>query len=226
MAGALYRSHHAVRFRSRTRLLLPQLFRRPRRVVQLLQGVGRRPARTVAHGLPDRPDAERRGHNERCRRAGAHAIVFSVAAALRDRASQSLRDAPARRRDFPQGPRAARRRRRPRQQSDRRHGLKRRHPGRRQPVRQACAQYFATARRSELLDLYEPQRRTVAVEFVQEQSIANKKRLEARDPAVRQRNLDELRAIAADPARARQFLLRTSMIASQRRAEALALAKG
>jgi 3-(3-hydroxy-phenyl)propionate hydroxylase len=75
-----------------------------------------------------------------------------------------------------------------------------------------------------LLNLYDLQRRTVAIEFVQEQSIANKKRLEARDPAVRVRNLDELRASAADPERARQFLLRTSMIASQRRAEAMALA--
>jgi 3-(3-hydroxy-phenyl)propionate hydroxylase len=72
-----------------------------------------------------------------------------------------------------------------------------------------------------LLDLYNLQRRTVAIEFVQEQSIANKKRLEARDPAVRKRNLDELRASAADPERARQFLLRTSMIASQRRAEGI-----
>ena len=77
-----------------------------------------------------------------------------------------------------------------------------------------------------LLDLYNLQRRTVAVEFVQEQSIANKKRLEARDPDVRARNLDELRASAADPERARQFLLRTSMIASQRRAEGLELAEG
>ena len=75
-----------------------------------------------------------------------------------------------------------------------------------------------------LLDLYDLQRRIVAIEFVQEQSIANKKRLEARDPQVRKRNLDELRASAADPERARQFLLRTSMIASQRRAEAMALA--
>ncbi len=74
-----------------------------------------------------------------------------------------------------------------------------------------------------LLDVYDRQRRTVAVEFVQEQSIANKKRLEASDPEVRKRNLDDLRAIAADPERARQFLLRTAMIASQRRADALEL---
>jgi 3-(3-hydroxy-phenyl)propionate hydroxylase len=74
-----------------------------------------------------------------------------------------------------------------------------------------------------LLDIYDRQRRTVAVEFVQEQSIANKKRLEASDPEVRKQNLDELRAMAADPERARQFLLRSSMIASQRRADSLEL---
>jgi 3-(3-hydroxy-phenyl)propionate hydroxylase len=74
-----------------------------------------------------------------------------------------------------------------------------------------------------LLDLYSLQRRTVATEFVQEQSIANKKRLEARDPETRRRNFDELREMAADPARARQFLLRTSMIASQRRVAAITL---
>jgi 3-(3-hydroxy-phenyl)propionate hydroxylase len=74
-----------------------------------------------------------------------------------------------------------------------------------------------------LLDLYNLQRRTVAIEFVQEQSIANKKRLEASDPEVRRRNLDELRQMAADQERARAFLLRTAMIASQRRAAALEL---
>jgi 2-polyprenyl-6-methoxyphenol hydroxylase-like FAD-dependent oxidoreductase len=74
-----------------------------------------------------------------------------------------------------------------------------------------------------VLDLYDRQRRTVATEFVQEQSIANKKRLEARDPDTRRRNFDELREIAADPARARAFLMRTAMIASQRRAAAMGM---
>jgi len=74
-----------------------------------------------------------------------------------------------------------------------------------------------------LLDLFSLQRRTVATEFVQQQSIENKKRLEARDPETRKRNLDELSAIAADPVRARQFLLRTSMIASQRRIASMTL---
>jgi 3-(3-hydroxy-phenyl)propionate hydroxylase len=63
----------------------------------------------------------------------------------------------------------------------------------------------------------------VANEFVQQQTMENKKRLEARDPQIRKRNLAELRAVAADPARSREFLLRTSMIASQRRAAAMAL---
>jgi len=76
-----------------------------------------------------------------------------------------------------------------------------------------------------LLDLYSLQRRTVATEYVQEQSIANKKRLEARDPETRRRNLDELREMAADRVRARQFLLRTSMIASQRRVAEMTLAE-
>jgi 3-(3-hydroxy-phenyl)propionate hydroxylase len=72
-----------------------------------------------------------------------------------------------------------------------------------------------------LLDLYDLQRRTVATEFVQQQSIENKKRLETRDPETRRRNLDELTAIAADPGRARAFLLKSAMIASQRRAAGL-----
>jgi 3-(3-hydroxy-phenyl)propionate hydroxylase len=74
-----------------------------------------------------------------------------------------------------------------------------------------------------MLDLYDLQRRTVAIEFVQEQSIANKKRLEESDPAARRKNLDELSRIADDPKRARQFLLRTSMITSQQRAGSIAL---
>ncbi len=73
------------------------------------------------------------------------------------------------------------------------------------------------------LDLYNLQRRTVATEFVQEQSIENKKRLEAQEPEVRAKNLDELRRIAEDPARARQFLLRASLISAQRKVNAMTL---
>ena len=74
-----------------------------------------------------------------------------------------------------------------------------------------------------LLDLYDLQRRTIATQFVQEQSVANKNRLEARSPQERARFFGELQATAADPVRAKQFLLRTSMIASQRRAAEMRL---
>ncbi len=74
-----------------------------------------------------------------------------------------------------------------------------------------------------LLDLYDLQRRTVAVDFVQEQSIANKRRLEASDDASRRKNLDDLRATAADPQRARAFLMGSSMLAINRRIAALTL---
>ena len=68
-----------------------------------------------------------------------------------------------------------------------------------------------------LMDLYDKQRRTYAVEFVQEQTIANKKRLEAKDPEARAANMANLRETAADPAKARNFLLGASMIRAMRR---------
>lgn len=74
-----------------------------------------------------------------------------------------------------------------------------------------------------LLDLYDLQRRTVTSEFVQRQTIANKKRLEERNPEARRRHLDELRATAADTDRAREFLLHAAMMTSQRRAAELRL---
>ena len=73
-----------------------------------------------------------------------------------------------------------------------------------------------------VLDRYERRRRALTIEFVQQATIANKKRLEERDPNVRQANLDELRAAADDPARHRSFLLRTSLIESVRKAASIA----
>jgi 3-(3-hydroxy-phenyl)propionate hydroxylase len=73
------------------------------------------------------------------------------------------------------------------------------------------------------LDLYSLQRRTVSIEFVQEQSIANKKRLEAKDPAERAKNFDNLRRTAADSEKARDFLRRSAMITMQRRADSITL---
>lgn len=71
------------------------------------------------------------------------------------------------------------------------------------------------------LDLYARQRRTVTVDFVQEISIRNKRLLEERDPKIRAERLDEVRRTGADPKLAREFLLKSSMIASIRRAETI-----
>jgi 3-(3-hydroxy-phenyl)propionate hydroxylase len=69
-----------------------------------------------------------------------------------------------------------------------------------------------------LLELYVRQRRTANVEFVQTQSIGNKRLLEEADPRKRQENFDNLRRIADDRNLARDFLVRSSMIWSVRRA--------
>jgi 3-(3-hydroxy-phenyl)propionate hydroxylase len=68
------------------------------------------------------------------------------------------------------------------------------------------------------LDRYDRQRRTVAVEAVQAQTHRNRQIISERDPAVRAKALDELRRIAGDKAAARDYMLKSSMIASLRRA--------
>jgi len=68
-----------------------------------------------------------------------------------------------------------------------------------------------------LLDAYEPERRPMAVNHLHAMTARNKKLMEERDPEVRRKNLGEIRAIAADPARAYAYLLDTSMIGPVRR---------
>jgi 3-(3-hydroxy-phenyl)propionate hydroxylase len=68
------------------------------------------------------------------------------------------------------------------------------------------------------LDAYEARRRPLNIEYVQEQTVANKKRLEERDPLQRSRRFDELRATAGDPVRHKAFLMRASLLESARRA--------
>jgi 3-(3-hydroxy-phenyl)propionate hydroxylase len=71
------------------------------------------------------------------------------------------------------------------------------------------------------LDRYDKQRRLVTLEYVQTHTIQNKRNLEATDPAEQARFRTEMRAIAADPAKTRDYLMRISMIASLRRAAEL-----
>ncbi|MFV8784228.1 FAD-dependent oxidoreductase [Microbulbifer sp. SA54] len=60
--------------------------------------------------------------------------------------------------------------------------------------------------------LYDRQRRELAVQFVQRHTIENKKLMEARDPEVQRKRQQMLMETAADPERAKAFLLERSMI--------------
>jgi 3-(3-hydroxy-phenyl)propionate hydroxylase len=67
------------------------------------------------------------------------------------------------------------------------------------------------------LDRFDQQRRLVTLEYIQKYTIQNKKNLESSGDEFGQ----NLRAIKADPAKTRDYLLRTSMIASLQRAQEL-----
>ena len=74
----------------------------------------------------------------------------------------------------------------------------------------------------DLLDLYSRQRRHAAVKFVQAQTIANKRLMEERDPAVRRSNFDELRETAENPDTARAYMRRAALSDSLKDAAAVA----
>jgi 3-(3-hydroxy-phenyl)propionate hydroxylase len=67
------------------------------------------------------------------------------------------------------------------------------------------------------LDRYDRFRRPLNIEYVQQQTIANKKRLEERDPEQRAKSNAALRQTAADPDAHRAYLLRASLIDSVRK---------
>jgi 3-(3-hydroxy-phenyl)propionate hydroxylase len=72
-----------------------------------------------------------------------------------------------------------------------------------------------------ILDRYSRQRRKAQIDFVQAQSIQNKKSLEEKDPAARRKNLDNLRRMSEDLALHKQFLMRSSLFDSLRSANAV-----
>src|SRR6266436_4841553 len=74
-----------------------------------------------------------------------------------------------------------------------------------------------------ILDQYDRFRRPLNIEYVQQQTIANKRRLEEKDLGIRAKNNEGLRRTAADPVDHRAYLLRASLIDSVRkRAAAIA----
>ena len=74
----------------------------------------------------------------------------------------------------------------------------------------------------DVLDRYERQRRTIAIEYINASTARNKREIEERDPQVRRQTQDELRATAANPVTARAYLRKTSMLDALERAAAIA----
>ena len=73
----------------------------------------------------------------------------------------------------------------------------------------------------DLLDKYDRQRRPIATDYVQAQSIRNKQMIEEADPAVRRQRQDDLRAVADDRQRSIELLLQTSMINAVRKSQSI-----
>jgi 3-(3-hydroxy-phenyl)propionate hydroxylase len=83
------------------------------------------------------------------------------------------------------------------------------------------AQVIHRAAGDDLLDLYSRQRRHAAVNYVQAQTIANKRLLEERDPEVRRQNFDTLRRTAEDLDSARAYMRRAALFDSLQDAAAI-----
>jgi 3-(3-hydroxy-phenyl)propionate hydroxylase len=71
-----------------------------------------------------------------------------------------------------------------------------------------------------VLDEYDRHRRPLNIEFVQQQTVANKKRMEEKDPAARARDFDQLRRTMNDPAAHRAYVRKASLIESVKKREA------
>lgn len=71
--------------------------------------------------------------------------------------------------------------------------------------------------RGDNLDLYEAERRPVAIEYINASTARNRKLMAERDPQARRRAQDEMCRMAADPVAAKAFLMKSSMIETLRR---------
>jgi 3-(3-hydroxy-phenyl)propionate hydroxylase len=80
--------------------------------------------------------------------------------------------------------------------------------------------WFGRAEAS-VFDRYTRQRRKAQVDYVQAQTIQNKKSLEEKDPVARRKHLDALRQTSEDVALHKKFLYRSSLFDSLKTAEAV-----
>ena len=72
-----------------------------------------------------------------------------------------------------------------------------------------------------VFDRYTRQRHKAQTDFVQAQTIQNKRALEEKDPVIRRKQLDELRRISEDVKLHKQFLYRSGLFDSLRIANAV-----
>ena len=72
-----------------------------------------------------------------------------------------------------------------------------------------------------VLERYERERRPIAIEYINASTARNKQLMEQRDPEARRRAQEELCRVAASPASAKQFLMKSSMIEALRAAARL-----
>lgn len=73
-----------------------------------------------------------------------------------------------------------------------------------------------------VLDQYERQRRTIAIDYINASTARNKRDIEERDPVKRKENQQALRELSLDPVRARAYIRQSSMIVALERAKAIA----
>ncbi len=73
----------------------------------------------------------------------------------------------------------------------------------------------------DLLDQYDRQRRKIALDYTQAQTIRNKKIMEECDPRIRQQNLDELRRTAENRESAKAYMRRAALLDSLNAAAAV-----
>jgi 3-(3-hydroxy-phenyl)propionate hydroxylase len=86
----------------------------------------------------------------------------------------------------------------------------------------ALARVVQGSANDDALDCYDRQRRFVATTHVQAATLINKRNMEQRDPAQRQRYRDEMRRIAGSPKLAKDYLMRSSLVQSLRDAAQIA----
>ena len=73
----------------------------------------------------------------------------------------------------------------------------------------------------DLLDLYDRQRRPIAVEYVQAHTIRNKKIMEEKDHKIRKQRQDEIKAVLDDQEKSLELMMQVSMINSINKSNAI-----